>query len=60
MIFLTSTGMTFLDLIDLKEISFNEVVDSIYKNTNTCYFKTVIEALRKYFSCECDTFGKTP
>lgn len=58
MIFLTSTGMTFLDLIDLKEISFNEVVDSIYKNTNTCYFKTVIEALRKYFSCECDTFGK--
>lgn len=58
MIFLTSTGMTFLDLIDLKEISFNEVVDSIYKITNTCYFKTVIEALRKYFSCECDTFGK--
>lgn len=58
MIFLTSTGMTFLDLIDLKEISFNEVVDSIYKSTNTCYFKTVIEALRKYFSCECDTFGK--
>ena len=58
MIFLTSTGMTFLDLIDLKEISFNEVVDSIYKNTNTCYFKTVIEALRKYFSCECDTFEK--
>ena len=44
--------------IALKEISFNEVVDSIYKNTNTCYFKTVIEALRKYFSCECDTFGK--
>ena len=58
MIFLTSTGMTFLDLIDLKEISFNEVVDSIYKNNNTCYFKTVIEALRKYFSCERDTFGK--
>lgn len=58
MIFLTSTGMTFLDLIDLKEISFNEVIDSIYKSTNTCYFKTVIEALRKYFSCECDTFGK--
>lgn len=58
MIFLTSTGMTLLDLIDLKEISFNEVVDSIYKNTNTCYFKTVIEALRKCFSCECDTFGK--
>lgn len=58
MIFLTSTGMTLLDLIDLKEISFNAVVDSIYKNTNTCYFKTVIEVLRKCFSCECDTFGK--
>ena len=47
-----------LDLIDLKEISFNEVVDRIYKNAKTCYFKAVIETLRLYFSSECVTFGK--
>ena len=56
--FLTNTGMTLLDLIDLKEISFNDVVDRIYKNAKTCYFKTVIESLRMYFSSECVTFGK--
>ena len=56
--FLTNTGMTLLDLIDLKEISFNDVVDRIYKNAKTCYFKTVIETLRIYFSSECVTFGK--
>ncbi len=56
--FLTNTGMTLLDLIDLKEISFNDVVDRIYKNAKTCYFKTVIETLRMYFSSECVTFGK--
>ena len=58
MFFLTNTGITLLDLIDLKEISFNDVVDRIYKNAKTCYFKTVIETLRMYFSSECVTFGK--
>lgn len=58
MTFLTNNGITLLDLIDLKEVSFNEVVDDIYKNSNTCYFKTVIETLRMYFSSECSTFGK--
>lgn len=56
--FLTNTGMTLLDLIDLKEISFNDVVDRIYKNAKTCYFKTVIETLRMHFFSECVTFGK--
>ena len=56
--FLTNTGMTLLDLIDLKEINFNEVVNSIYEKSNTCYFKTVIENLRMCFSCKCETFGK--
>lgn len=58
MFFLTNTGITLLDLIDLKEISFNDVIDRIYKNAKTCYFKTVIETLRMYFSSECVTFGK--
>lgn len=58
MVFLTNTGITLLDLIDLKEISFNDVIDRIYKNAKTCYFKTVIETLRMYFSSECVTFGK--
>lgn len=56
--FLTYTGMTLLDLIDLKEISFNSIVDNIYKNVNTCYFKTVLESLRACFSIEHNTFGK--
>lgn len=58
MSFLTSTGMTLLDLIDLKEINFNAVLDSVYKKAKTCYFKTVIETLRMYFSSESNTFGK--
>lgn len=58
MIFLTNTGMTLLDLIDLKEISFNSVMESIYNKVNTNYFKTVLETLRDNFSAGCNTFWK--
>lgn len=58
MSFLTHTGMTLLDLIDLREINFNSIVDHIYEKTNTCYFKMILDKLRIDFSSECNTFGK--
>lgn len=58
MSFLTHTGMTLLDLIDLREINFNSIVGQIYKKTNTCYFESVLDKLRTDFSSECKTFGK--
>lgn len=47
--FLTKTGMNFLDLIDLQEFDFYELVNSIYRNTNTSVFKEILLILRKRF-----------
>ena len=59
--FLTNTGMTLLDLIDLKEISFNDVVDRIYKNAKTCYFKTVMQNIKNvFFQRMCHVRKETP
>lgn len=56
--FLTCTGMSLLDFIDLQEMSFQSIVDQIYEKTNTCFFKTVLEKLRTEFSAEYKTVGK--
>lgn len=47
--FLTKTGMNFLDLIDLQEFDFYELVNSIYSNTNTSVFKEILLILRNKF-----------
>lgn len=47
--FLTKTGMNFLDLIDLQEFDFYELVNSIYRDTNTSVFKEILLILRKRF-----------
>ncbi len=54
--FLTKTGMNFLDLIDLQEFDFYELVNSIYRNTNTSVFKEILLILRKRF---CKTSKET-
>lgn len=56
--FLTKTGMNLLDLIDLKEIDFNEIMDKIYKNTNTKYFEEILQKLRSQYSQDSTAKGR--
>lgn len=58
MSFLTKTGMTLLDLIDLQEMDFHSIIDQIYCNTNTKHFREVIEILRRDYSSDSVIFGK--
>ena len=44
--FLTETGMDFLEMIDLREIHFSHLLESVYNKTNTSYFKDVLQQLR--------------
>lgn len=57
MSFLTESGMSLLDLIDLKEVSFSSVIDSIYSHTSTSYFRDVLVKLNSSFSKTADDFG---
>lgn len=56
--FLTKTGMNFLEMIDLREIKFSNVLDEIYQHSNTCYFKDVLQKLRDNYSIDSNLFGK--
>lgn len=58
MSFLTKSGINLLDLIDLKEVSFLRVVDSIYSGVSTSYFKEVLLKLNAQYSKDSDEFGK--
>ena len=58
MSFLTKTGMTLLDIIDLQEMDFHSILDQIYGNTNTKHFREVIEILRRDYSFNSVIFGK--
>lgn len=58
MSFLTKSGINLLDLIDLKEVSFLRVVDSIYDGVSTSYFKEILLRLKKQYSKDSDEFGK--
>lgn len=58
MSFLTKTGMTLLDIIDLQEMDFHSILDQIYGNTNTNHFREVIEILRRDYSSNSVIFGK--
>lgn len=55
--FLTESGMSLLDLIDLQEVSFLQVLESIYCNTNTSYFKDVLLRLNSSFAKTSKEFG---
>lgn len=47
---LTQTGINLLDMIDLQEVSFSTLINSIYKNTNTAFFKDVLMKLKNNYS----------
>ena len=56
--FLTNTGISFLDLIDLQESAFSNLIDQIYMNTNTSIFKEVLLILRNHFSEKSKECGR--
>lgn len=56
--FLTRTGINLLDFIDLKEIKFSNIVERIYKNTNTSNFKNVLLFLQQNFSENSKILGR--
>lgn len=56
--FLTATGMDFLEMIDLREIHFSNLLESVYKKTNTSYFKDVLQQLRDNYSTGSTRFGR--
>lgn len=48
--FLTQTGINLLDFIDLETNTFTSLVDKIYSNTNTSYFKDILLKLQSNYS----------
>lgn len=56
--FLTKTGLNFLELIDLKEVSFSKTVESIYEKVSTAYFKEILLELNNNYSRTSNKFGK--
>lgn len=56
--FLTETGMSLLDLIDLQEIRFSDIIDGIYENSNTSYFKDVLLQIREKYSAKSELQGR--
>lgn len=56
--FLTNTGMNFLELIDLQEFNFIELINQIYRNTNTSVFKEVLFMLKNKFSKTSEECGR--
>ena len=56
-IFLDICGIA-LDLIDLQVTDFNLIIEEIYRNTNTAYFRKVLEILRSNYSSNSIINGK--
>lgn len=58
MAFLTKTGISFLDLIDLQEVAFSALIDPIYSAVNTSAFKEVLLTLKNNYSEMSEAFGR--
>lgn len=56
--FLTETGINLLDLIDLKEVKFNVILNRIYSGISTSYFKKTLLTLRTNFSKNSTVEGR--
>lgn len=56
--FLTNTGISLLDLIDLQEITFSSLIEPIYKTTNTSIYKEVLLALKTKYSKKSKERGR--
>lgn len=56
--FLTSSGINFVDLIDLNELQFPKIIDTIFKNTRTTHIKKILLKCREEFSMNSKNPGK--
>lgn len=56
--FLTRTGMNFLEMINLREVRFSDILESIYEYSNTCHFKDVLQKLRDNYAADSTLFGR--
>ena len=56
--FLTKTGINLLDLIDLQEVNFLEVLSQIYKSNSDSLFRDVLIKLQARCSKKATCFGK--
>lgn len=58
MTFLTQSGISLLDLIDLNEVSFSKIINPVYRNVNTTIFKEILVYLNKHYSKTSNRFGR--
>lgn len=58
MLFLTKTGMNFLEMIDLREVKFSSILEYIYQYTNTDYFKEILQKLRDNYAVGSKQYGR--
>ena len=56
--FLTRTGINLLNLIDLQEVDFSEILSQIYKSNSTSLFKDVLVKLQANYSKKSNSYGK--
>ncbi len=56
--FLTATGMNFLEMIDLREVQFSDILESIYQHSSTCHFKDVLQKLRDNYAAGSILLGR--
>ena len=56
--FLTRSGMSLLDLIDLQEIAFNDLLGNIYQDSNTHIFKDILILLHENYSQKSEKKGR--
>ncbi len=56
--FLTKSGINLLDFIDMEDSLFYQLLQCVYNNTKTTYFKDVLIYIHKTFSRKSNVFGK--
>jgi Cdc6-like AAA superfamily ATPase len=56
--FLTKTGMNFLELIDLQEIKFSDIINQIYASSKTSYFKEILRKLNENYTLVGKMYGR--
>ena len=56
--FLTETGISLLDFIDLREVEFSKLLNAIYDTANTEVYKAVLLLLRNKYSKSSTVFGR--
>ena len=56
--FLTATGINLLDIIDLNDKRFQEIMNIIYEKPNTHYFRDILEILHEKFHQKSRLLGR--